>query len=216
MIEYNTNSYYALVWEDVLNSKDELVISGELIHKETKLPDMPELLYGTNPNDITKVRKVNFLEKIEYDVRTTRQSVTNWRDVEEYILSRALRIIVWQGSETLNLPTDSYRVVSPEMFRFIVKSADRNLNTNNLVDVVNKEVKLSDTDKNYREVQNKILDTIKSNEDIKYYEDLYGVKIRARSRSKDINSVLYDDKVIKRADKNWKEKGKAPTQWMSK
>lgn len=115
------NSYYALVWNDSL--KREMRIKGELITRNTVLPDDPRMLYGTNSNDIAKIRNVGLWKEIEYDTITTKQSVKFWREVDEYILSRDVYILVWEGEEYLELPNDIYKIVSPDLFEYIVQTA---------------------------------------------------------------------------------------------
>ena len=115
------NSYYALVWNDSLKRK--MRIKGELITRNTVLPDDPRMLYGTNSNDIAKIRNVGLWQEIEYDTITTKQSVKFWREVDEYILSRDVYILVWEGEEYLELPNDRYKIVSPDLFKYIVQTA---------------------------------------------------------------------------------------------
>lgn len=121
MSKCHVNSYYALVWNNSLERKME--VKGELITKNTVLPKDPRMLYGTNNNDIAKIRKVSAWEEIEYDILTTRQTVRFWKEVDEYILSRDVRIIVWEGEDILCLPNDKYRIVSPDLFEYIVKTS---------------------------------------------------------------------------------------------
>lgn len=115
------NSYYALVWNDSLKRK--MRIKGELITRNTVLPDDPRMLYGTNSNDIAKIRNVGLWQEIEYDTITTKQSVKFWKEVDEYILSRDVYILVWEGEEYLELPNDRYKIVSPDLFEYIVQTA---------------------------------------------------------------------------------------------
>lgn len=115
--------YYALVWNTFLNSKKNLEIKGEKITKSTELPKDPCMLYGTNDNDVAKIRKVESWTEIEYDVHTTSQRVKFWKEVEEYIISRDVYILVWEGSEILSLPNDPYRIVTPDLFDYLVSTA---------------------------------------------------------------------------------------------
>lgn len=138
----DVNSYYALVWKDVLKAKVE--IKGELITRDTILPNDPRMLYGTNNNDVAKIKKIELWKEIEYDVLTTKQSVRFWKEIDEYILSRDVYIIVWEDSAILSLPSNSYRIVSPDLFEHIVQMSpkecyelsiehDENANDNNLI-----------------------------------------------------------------------------------
>ena len=95
----SNSSYYALVWKDSLDKKGK--IKGELITKNTVLPDDPRILYGSNDNDIAKIRNVEMWKEIEYDTLTTKQTVRYYTEVKEYVLCRDVRIIVWQGDEEL-------------------------------------------------------------------------------------------------------------------
>lgn len=127
----NNKSYYALVWIDSLKSKLDLIIKGELIHKKTKLPKDPSILYGTNPNDVAKIRIVEAFEEIKYDVYTMEQSVKFWSESDEYIVPRDVRIVVWEGKDELNLPYDKYRIVSPELFELIVATSGERQSSKN-------------------------------------------------------------------------------------
>lgn len=94
-----------------------------MITKNTVLPDDPRMLYGTNSNDVAKIRNVGIWKEIEYDTITTKQSVKFWKEVDEYILSRDVYILVWEGEEYLELPNDRYKIVSPDLFEYIVQTA---------------------------------------------------------------------------------------------
>lgn len=115
----SNSSYYALVWKDSLDKKGK--IKGELITKNTVLPDDPRILYGLNDNDIAKIRNVEMWKEIEYDTLTTKQTVRYYTKVKEYVLCRDVRIIVWQGDEELRLPSNDYKIVSPELFEIIAQ-----------------------------------------------------------------------------------------------
>lgn len=117
------NSYYALVWNTALSEKD-LVIQGEVISQNTVLPKDPRMMYGTNPNDVFKIRIERIKEEIKYDVFTTKQSVRFIKEVEEVELPRDVRIIVWEGSDTLHIPYDKYRIVTPQVFEELIKMSD--------------------------------------------------------------------------------------------
>ena len=219
MIEYNTNSYYALVLNDTLLNREEVQIEGELIHKKTELPNIPKFLYGANPNDVAKILGIKDTVEYAYDRKTTRQSVKSWREVEELILSRSVRIIVWYGSSELVLPEDDYKIVTPELFQFLIETSARyeaGRSSESLASPKGARARNSHAAKNsklLRVVQNKALDTIKSNQELSYFEDLYGIRIKARERHSDINDILYGTKVLSRADKSWKE-SKTTSQWL--
>ncbi len=115
--------YYALVWNTALDEKD-LVIQGQLITKNTILPEGPHMMYGTNPNDILKVRTEKIKEKIEYDVLTMKQSVKFIREVEEIDIPRDVRILVWEGSDKINLKESDYKIVSPQMFQELIEMSE--------------------------------------------------------------------------------------------
>lgn len=119
----HVNSYYALVWNNSLERRME--VKGELITNHTTLPKDPRVLYGTNNNDVAKIRKVSAWEEIEYDTLTTKQTVRFWKEVDEYILSRDVRIIIWDGRDTLCLPNDKYKIVSPDLFEYIVQTSGK-------------------------------------------------------------------------------------------
>lgn len=130
MGEYCRNSYYALVWSTTLESKGH--VKGELMSQSTRLPKDPGILYGTHNNDVIKVKSVEFKEELSYDSLTTKQSVKFNRVVEEYIIPRDVRIIVWEGSDTLDVSCDKYRIVSPQIFKDLVAmSKDSCTKTNN-------------------------------------------------------------------------------------
>lgn len=114
----NLKTYYALVWNDVL--KKEVELKGKKVDKNIELPDDPRMLYGTNDNDTFKITKEVIHEKIKYDVFTTKQSVEFYVEEIEYVLPRDVRIIVWEGSDELLLPNDSYRIMTPQMFEQLV------------------------------------------------------------------------------------------------
>lgn len=120
MKEKPNNTYYALVWNTSLEQK-ESIIEGELISKDTVIPDDPRVMYGTNPNDVLKVSIEHIKTEIEYDVLTTRQSVRFIKEIEEFELPRDVRIIVWEGSNVLHIPYDKYRIVSPKDFEALVE-----------------------------------------------------------------------------------------------
>lgn len=84
------------------------------------MPDDPRILYGSNDNDIAKIRNVEMWKEIEYDTLTTKQTVRYYTEVKEYVLCRDVRIIVWQGDEELRLPSNDYKIVSPELFEINV------------------------------------------------------------------------------------------------
>lgn len=118
-MDTNTNMYYALVWNTTLSSKKKIIIQGEKITRSTKLPKDPRMLYGTNNNDIARIiKKDNWIE-IKYDIMTQRQSVKFWTEIDEYVLSRDIRIIVWQGESELVLPSKQYKIVAPDLFQHI-------------------------------------------------------------------------------------------------
>lgn len=118
-MDTNANMYYALIWNTTLSSKKKIIIQGEKITRSTKLPKDPRMLYGTNNNDIARiVKKDNWME-IRYDIMTQRQSVKFWTEIDEYILSRDIRIIVWQGESELVLPSKQYKIVAPDLFQHI-------------------------------------------------------------------------------------------------
>lgn len=121
MRENDCNTYYALVWSTILSSKKKETIKGEKITKSTVLPNDPRILYGTSNNDVIKIRNVEMWKEIEYDIATTKQTVRFHKEIKEYILCRDVRIIIWQGSEELNLPSDEYRIVTPELFEIITQ-----------------------------------------------------------------------------------------------
>lgn len=121
MDEGHVNSYYALVWNTSLDSNMKL--RGTKITRSTKLPSDPRMLYGTNRNDVAKIRKVKFWQEIEYDPFTTRQGIKFWDEVDEYNLSRDIFIVVWEGEDRLSLPHEHYKIVSPEFFEHIVAMA---------------------------------------------------------------------------------------------
>lgn len=214
MIENNTNSYYALVDNELLHSDKEVVIVGEIVHRDTELPRIPSFLYGTNPNDVSKIVQVVEHVSVGYDYRTTRQSVRSWVEVEELIMSRSIRIIVWEGSEELSIPSGDYRILSPELFELLTETSNKYKETNSEEDIQYDETHRNGKVSKLREVQNKVLDLVHSNQDLSYYEDLTGLSIKARVRDKDIYSIHKEDKYIDRAERNWKEKGKTPHQWL--
>lgn len=120
----NGNLYYALVWNTTLKIKNKTV-EGELLNKNTILPDDPRMLYGTNPNDILKIQSESFVKIMKYDVMTMTQSVKFHKKIEEVIIPRDVRIIVWENSELLNLSEDNYRIVTPEYFKEIINQLDK-------------------------------------------------------------------------------------------
>lgn len=118
-MDINVNMYYALIWNTTLSSKKKIIIQGEKITRSTKLPKDPRILYGTNNNDVARiVKKDNWIE-IKYDIMTQKQSVKFWTETDEYILSRDIRIIVWQGESELVLPSKQYKIVAPDLFQHI-------------------------------------------------------------------------------------------------
>lgn len=129
MDEFCRNSYYALVWSTTLD-KDGYV-KGKLINQSTKLPEDPNILYGTNNNDVMKVKTVEFEEEVSYNSLTTQQSVKFNKIVEEYILPRDVRIVVWNDYEYMNPKTDKYRIMTPEYFEEFVKLSDPGLSKKN-------------------------------------------------------------------------------------
>lgn len=122
MGEYNRKSYYALVWKNTL--AEEIYIEGKVIGSNTRLPTDPRMLYGTNVNDVMKIRNVNFKTELSYDVLTTKQSVRYIPIIEEFNIQRDVRIIVWEGSETLHIPHERYRILTPEAFYELVKGSN--------------------------------------------------------------------------------------------
>lgn len=123
------NTYYALVWNTALSEKD-LLIQGEVISQNTILPKDPRMMYGTNPNDVFKVRLERIKTEVKYDVLTTKESVRFIKEVEEIEIPRDVRIVVWEGSNILHIPYDKYRIVTPQMFEdLIAKSKDTCINT---------------------------------------------------------------------------------------
>lgn len=114
--------YYALVWDTALKNGN-LLIKGTLVNRNTKLPKDPRMMYGTSPKDVFKVRLENYKQITEYDIMTTKQTVRFIKELEEYELSRDIRIVIWEGSEFLNVVTDHYRVVSVDFFEELVKIA---------------------------------------------------------------------------------------------
>lgn len=123
MDDCHVNSYYALVWSSEVSSKRKKEIKGEKITRQTSLPEDPRILYAANKNDVAKIKTVKIWEEIEYDPVTTKQSVRFWKETEEYILPRDVCIVVWEGSDTLCLSEDNYRIVTPEDFKCIVESS---------------------------------------------------------------------------------------------
>lgn len=113
------NLYYTLVWDTTLKEKKR-VVKGELIDKNTKLPEDNRMLYGTNSNDTFVVKLETFIDVIKYDVLTTIQSVRFQKTTEEVFIARDVRIIVWEGSETINLSEDKYRIMTPDNFDELV------------------------------------------------------------------------------------------------
>lgn len=114
--------YYALVWDTALKN-GETLIEGTLVNRNTKLPKDPRMMYGTSPKDVQKVRIEKYKQVTEYDILTTKQTVRFVKELEEYELSRDIRIVIWEGSEFLNVFTDYYRVVSQDFFEELVKIA---------------------------------------------------------------------------------------------
>lgn len=116
---HNLKTYYALVWNNVLN--EQVKLKGKRVNQGVKLPNGPRMLYGTNDNDVFKIVKEVVHKKIKYDVFTTKQSVKFYIEKVEYVLPRDVRIIVWEGESELFLPSGSYRVMSPQMFENLTK-----------------------------------------------------------------------------------------------
>lgn len=128
-MEYrDTNTYYALVSCSTLQTKEDIAIQGNVIHSDTVLPNEPRLLYGTNGNDVAKIRIIEAYKKITYDVFTTRQSVVFWEEIEEYDIPRDTRIIIWEGKDDLEIQHDSYQIVTPDLFNLIVSTCKCELN----------------------------------------------------------------------------------------
>lgn len=122
MDEYDVKTYYTLAWSTTLTQ--DVYIRGKAIGKNTKLPKDPKMLYGTNENDIFKIKRVEYETEITYDVFTQKQSVRYIPIVEEFSIQRDMRIIVWEGSEELSLLNDDYRIVTPEDFEDLVRLSD--------------------------------------------------------------------------------------------
>lgn len=110
--------YYALVWCDVL--KRNVDVKGSKICRETSLPNDSSMLYGTNINDVYKIRKNIIHMKIKYDILTTKQSVSFFVEEIVHSIPRDLRIIVWRASEFINLEEDSYKIFSKKDFEHLV------------------------------------------------------------------------------------------------
>lgn len=128
MKELNSNMYYALVWNTSLSNKKQ-VIKGTKITRSTRLPKDPRMLYGTNNNDIARIIKKDNWMEVKYDIMTQRETVTFWKEEEEYVIYRDIRIIVWQGNDELYLPKemDKYKIVSPELFEYICSTSEETL-----------------------------------------------------------------------------------------
>lgn len=128
MDNVENSMYYALVWNTALSPQidkkksKKIVIEGEKITRSTKLPRDPRMLYGTNNNDIARIVKTDNWMEIKYDIMTQKQTVKTWVENEEYLLSRDIRIIVWEGESKLELPSKLYKVVAPDLFEHIVKT----------------------------------------------------------------------------------------------
>ena len=118
---HHVNSYYAIVWNTSLDTN--MVLRGTKITRFTKLPNDPRMLYGTNKNDVAKIKKVKLWKKIGYDPYTTKQEVKFWHEVEEYKLSRDIYIVVWEGKDRIRPSEDYYKIVTPELFEHIVALA---------------------------------------------------------------------------------------------
>ena len=118
-MDINTNMYYALVWNTTLSSKKKNIIQGEKITRSTKLSKDPRMLYGTNNNDIARIIKKDDWKEMQYNIITQKQSVRFWTEIDEYILSRDIRIIVWHGDSELSLPSKRYKIVAPDLFEHI-------------------------------------------------------------------------------------------------
>ena len=118
----NSKTYYALVWSDILNKNVEL--KGKEVNKDIELPDDPRMLYGANDNDTFKIIKEVVHQKVKYDAFTTKQSVEFYIEKIEYVLPRDVRIIVWEGSEDIYLPSKNYRIMTPQMFEELVDECD--------------------------------------------------------------------------------------------
>lgn len=107
--------YYALVWGEALKDKN-LVIKGSPLVKGIKLSEDPRMLYGTSDKDKFKVRIESYKEIKEYDVFSTKQSVRFVKEVEEVLVTRDVRIVIWQHKDTMCPKYDHYRVVSKQYF----------------------------------------------------------------------------------------------------
>lgn len=119
MDNFDTKTYYALLWNTSLDLGREMKVKGSVLCKDSELPNDPRILYGANMNDVAKIKRPKLWKKIEYDVRTTQQKVLYWSDTEEYTLLRDVRIVVWAGHDELWLPYDDYKIVIPEHFEFL-------------------------------------------------------------------------------------------------
>lgn len=201
MKESDTKSFYALVWNTALSSKEELIIQGEEIHRDTIIPDDPRMLYGTNNNDVARITKVKEWKEIKYDTLTTKQSVRFWKEIDEYVLARDVRIIVWAGESELMLPSKEYRIVAPDLFKHIVETApvssasksSTNLRVVDSRDNGEKWGRYKDPSMN---IDNTILDSIDFNETIDNYEDNFINTKRDNLIYAGNNKISYVQKVI--------------------
>lgn len=121
MDDSHVNSYYALVWNTTLETGMEL--RGAKITRSTRLPKDSRMLYGTNRNDVSRIRKVKHWQEIEYDPLTTQQSIKFWNEIDEYDITRDIYIVVWEGKRRLDLSCDHYKIVSPEVFEYMIEMA---------------------------------------------------------------------------------------------
>lgn len=111
-------TYYKVVWNTDLNTN--LVVEGEEITKESKLPKEEMSRYGTHDNDVAVVRVNVIKERKKYDWLTTKQTVEVYTEQEKYKIKRDLRIIIWDGEPRISL-LDNYKVITPQFFEEIVK-----------------------------------------------------------------------------------------------
>lgn len=123
MIERPLDYHFAIVWNTDLKQKN-FEVQGTKICQNTILPEDPRVLYGTNNNDKRKLKIQKMKEIVEYDKYSTKQTVRFAVEEEEVELSRDVRIIVWRGlHDTINLSVDEYKIVSPQVFKSLVKAS---------------------------------------------------------------------------------------------
>lgn len=114
--------YYALVWGETLKDKN-VVIKGKPLVKGSKLSEDPRMLYGTSEKDKFKVKVENYKNIVEYDVFSTKQTVRFVKEVEEIVITRDVRIVIWQHADTMCPKYDHYRIISKDYFEELAENS---------------------------------------------------------------------------------------------